>query len=261
MHMPLYVEGSLSNADYLLEAHQVVLANLSFCRKGRVLELGCGRGVLAVEMARRFDVPVTGIASTSKEIEDARRRAVDAEMSELCTFYVEDMNRLHEIGLEGVSAVVSVESDCYLSPLGRGMENIRRVLSDNGTWHTIRYGVTDFAIKIPECRRTITDLERGWRTAPWLSISEFRRQASRLFTVESRVDLSDRVLSCWSKFVPIDLDDSVGVLKRFMNASIAESLRWRDIPMVLRHRLGFWSFMRGLAAGWFVHEYYKLRAR
>ncbi len=56
----------------------------------RVLDIGCGFGGLALELARRFDVEVVGITLSREQVEEARRRAREEGLSDRVRFLFED---------------------------------------------------------------------------------------------------------------------------------------------------------------------------
>ncbi len=56
----------------------------------RVLDIGCGFGGLALDLARRFDVEVVGITLSREQVEEARRRAREEGLSDRVTFLFED---------------------------------------------------------------------------------------------------------------------------------------------------------------------------
>ncbi len=72
---------------HVLEA----LTRLGLPPGSRALDLGCGKGVLAVRMAEQFDFDVTGVDAFAPFVEDARRRAAGSGTGDHCRFRCEDL--------------------------------------------------------------------------------------------------------------------------------------------------------------------------
>ena len=56
----------------------------------KILDAGCGQGVVATEIAKRHDVEVVGITITPHEVTNATRRASKAGVSSKTSFFVQD---------------------------------------------------------------------------------------------------------------------------------------------------------------------------
>lgn len=68
-----------------------ILAKTPIPRDGRVLDLGCGKGAVALALAEKFGCSVQGIDGMPTFIEHAKRRAVDMGLSEICLFTEADV--------------------------------------------------------------------------------------------------------------------------------------------------------------------------
>ena len=260
MHMPTYVPGCKSRAECLDATTRIILEALEARPGDMVLDLGCGVGTLAVEVARMTGSSVCGLAATATEVRAAADRAKTEGVGNLCGFEVRDMNSVGSLTWPNLRAIITLETDCYLHPLAERIKDIRRILPRGGVWQNIRFGIRDEFRTSAKARRAIHYVEDAWRTGPIASRAEFRRHVRGEFEIEKTVDLSDRVVDFWRKFVPVPLDGGSRVRLRFMGASLAESQSFWDVRTVFRHRLAFWKMVLGMAAGWFVYEYYRLRA-
>ena len=60
-------------------------------RSTRILDLGCGKGAVAIELARELDFSVTGIDLYPPFIEDARSRAAEKRVEGNCRFILGDI--------------------------------------------------------------------------------------------------------------------------------------------------------------------------
>ncbi len=59
--------------------------------KSKVLDLGCGKGAAAVQLAARFGCNVLGIDASEPFLKDARTKASEHKVSHLCEFVQEDI--------------------------------------------------------------------------------------------------------------------------------------------------------------------------
>ncbi len=89
-HLPYLLQDlpSLSGAeDDVVE----MLKEVGFPRGGTVLDLGCGRGDIAIRAARAFDAEVTGVDAHPPFIEIARQAAEQAGLQRRCRFVAADL--------------------------------------------------------------------------------------------------------------------------------------------------------------------------
>ncbi|HPF44855.1 MAG TPA: class I SAM-dependent methyltransferase [Syntrophomonadaceae bacterium] len=70
----------------LIAFHQINTKNL------KVLDLGCGKGAVSIELAKAFGFTVKGIDLLPEFIEYARQKAEEMKVSSLCQFVPGDMN-------------------------------------------------------------------------------------------------------------------------------------------------------------------------
>jgi 2-polyprenyl-3-methyl-5-hydroxy-6-metoxy-1,4-benzoquinol methylase len=71
-----------------------ILKPLNLARnKTRVLDLGCGKGAVAVTLARNLGFRVLGIDGCREFIEDGRKKAAEFGVEALCDFKVEDIRQ------------------------------------------------------------------------------------------------------------------------------------------------------------------------
>ena len=82
----LWVLGS--SVDLILEA----IASLSLPRRDvSVLDLGCGKGGVSIQIALRFGFNIVGVDAMPEFLHDAREKANENKVSDLCTFIDEDI--------------------------------------------------------------------------------------------------------------------------------------------------------------------------
>jgi 2-polyprenyl-3-methyl-5-hydroxy-6-metoxy-1,4-benzoquinol methylase len=67
------------------------VGSLDLKDKATVLDLGCGKGAITVQLAAKYGYTVTGIDAMPEFLEDARRKAEAYHVSHLCNFMEQDI--------------------------------------------------------------------------------------------------------------------------------------------------------------------------
>jgi len=97
----------------------------------RVLDIGCGLGTPALELARDYGVTVTGINISTVQVAEATRRAAEAGLTEAVTFRHGDWNSL-DVPDGSFDAVVAMETLLYAEDLDAVLRGLLRVLRPGG---------------------------------------------------------------------------------------------------------------------------------
>ncbi len=95
-------EMSLEEAQQAKKRH--IAAKLLLRPGMRVLDIGCGWGGLALYLAERFDVEVTGLTLSTEQLELARERAVRRGLADRVRFELQDY-RLHRGSYDRIVSV------------------------------------------------------------------------------------------------------------------------------------------------------------
>lgn len=70
-----------------------VVGTLKFpSKKANVLDLGCGKGAVAINLAYKYGFNVTGIDAMKEFLDEAKLKATEHNVSHLCSFVNEDIN-------------------------------------------------------------------------------------------------------------------------------------------------------------------------
>lgn len=97
-------------------------------RKGdRVLDVGCGLGAPAVQLATEYGVQVTGVNISTRQVAEAHARAREAGLAGQVTFQVGDFGSL-DFPDGSFDAVVAMESLVYVGDLGHTLASLHRVM-------------------------------------------------------------------------------------------------------------------------------------
>lgn len=129
-HLPFLLQDlpSLSGAE-----HDVVevLKEIGFPKGGKVLDLGCGRGDIAIRVAQTFDAEVTGVDGHAPFVEIARRSAKEAGLAQRCSFIAADLREALANSAR-YDAVLMIAVGPLLGDSRETVKTLRSVVRDGG---------------------------------------------------------------------------------------------------------------------------------
>ena len=100
-------------------------------RETRVLDLGCGKGAISVEIAGKLGFTVLGIDLFAPFIDEAKKYAEKYRVAELCRFEVADMrDAVNEY--DGFDVVILASVADALGPLDEAIEALRKTVNTGG---------------------------------------------------------------------------------------------------------------------------------
>lgn len=125
-----FARPGMSLEDAQLAKKRHLIAKLDLKAGQRVLDIGCGWGGLALEIAQAADVDVTGITLSREQLEVARRRAENAGLARRVHFELIDYRELDAV----FDRVISVGMFEHVGPANYDtyFQKIRNLLSDDG---------------------------------------------------------------------------------------------------------------------------------
>ncbi|WP_069170228.1 SAM-dependent methyltransferase [Streptomyces griseus] len=119
----------------LIEAAQRLtrkVADSLWLREGdQVLDVGCGLGAPAIQLATEYGVRVTGVNISTRQVAEARARVRAAGLAGQVTFRVGDYGAL-DFPEGAFDAVVAMESLVYVDDLGRTLAGLYRAMRPGG---------------------------------------------------------------------------------------------------------------------------------
>jgi cyclopropane fatty-acyl-phospholipid synthase-like methyltransferase len=104
----------------------------------RVLDLGCGKGAVSIQLASAIGCSCLGIDAVKEFIAFANKKAVERKVSHLCTFEVGDIrlrvNTLHKFDIIILGAIGSVLGNTFdtISAIKRCLKHKGFILIDDG---------------------------------------------------------------------------------------------------------------------------------
>jgi len=113
------------------EAITSVLDDLNLIKSATVVDLGCGKGAVAVEIAQRLNLKVLGIDLFEPFIENCKKLAKRQDVSELCHFIHGDILKLPGKIAPCDIAIFAALGD-VLGPLDEAVSVIRQYVKPGG---------------------------------------------------------------------------------------------------------------------------------
>ena len=129
LHHGLWVDGDESRDEALGKMRELVMGKLGLREGEGVLDVGCGYGILAGEMARGFGVRVDGVCDSGRQVEWARRPEVTA--TDGCRFFEADWQGWEGAGVD-YDKVVCLESFSHSDRVEDFWGQVRRFLKPGG---------------------------------------------------------------------------------------------------------------------------------
>ena len=122
---------NMHSLDAAQEAKLDLVARKIGLKRGmRVLDIGCGWGGLALELARTFDVEVLGISLSKEQVSVANQRAEAAGLNDRVKFQLIDFRDVRG-SYDRVVSIAMFEA-VGVPNFGRYFRDIRRLLTDDG---------------------------------------------------------------------------------------------------------------------------------
>ncbi|CAO1624297.1 unnamed protein product [Sympodiomycopsis kandeliae] len=131
--------------------------------KMRVLDVGCGVGGPAREIARFADVEIVGINNNEYQVSRAEKYTKKAELDDTVTFQKGNfMDLVSQFGENSFDAVYAIEATCH-APTWEGVYGeIHKVLKPGGIFGVYEWCMTDiYDGSNPEHRRVAHGIEVG----------------------------------------------------------------------------------------------------
>ncbi|MYB34965.1 MAG: methyltransferase domain-containing protein [Gammaproteobacteria bacterium] len=137
----------------------------------RVLDLGCGLGGPAVELARLYGAHVTGLTNCEPHVSVATQYAQEQEVGDLVEFYYGDfMDIPFSDGTYDVA--INHGSLCHVHDKTAYLEGVYKTLKPGGRWQTLDGFLTGKPLS--ESQETGHQcLQQNWRTAPFTPLDDF----------------------------------------------------------------------------------------
>jgi len=193
-HFSRFNKGESFNAS--LARHEHYLALKMGLKSGmHVLDIGCGVGGPAREIARFSDVNVVGLNNNAFQVGRARKRVKDLGLQNQIQFVKGDfMSLAEQFGENSFDAVYAIEATCH-APTWEGVYGeIFKVLKPGGVFGLYEWCMTDdWNPSIPEHKALAHEIEYGNGIPEMRPLSKSRDALKAVgFKVEHEEDLAER---------------------------------------------------------------------
>ena len=113
--------------------HELICRKLGLDRPGgrRLLDVGCGWGSMAIHAARHHQVTVTGIALSRAQVDEAKRRVVDAGLDDKVEIRLQDYRDLRGEQFDAIASIGMFEH-VGSQRMARYFETLRGLLVPTG---------------------------------------------------------------------------------------------------------------------------------
>lgn len=105
--------------------------NIPITPQTKVIDLGCGKGAVAITLAKALNIQVKGIDLLPEFIEVAKNKAMEYQVTECCKFIVGDLNEVVETERGYDIAVFGAVGDVLGEPLVM-LEQLKKVIKPQG---------------------------------------------------------------------------------------------------------------------------------
>ncbi|EIN08360.1 delta-sterol C-methyltransferase [Punctularia strigosozonata HHB-11173 SS5] len=193
-HFSRFYKGEAFHAS--LARHEHYLAAQMTLRPGmKVLDVGCGVGGPAREIARFADVNIVGLNNNDFQIQRARKYTKNAGLEDQVTFVKGDFMKLSEqFGENYFDAVYAIEATVH-APTWEGVYGeIKKVLKPGGIFGVYEWCMTDsWDPSNPEHKELAHAIEFGNGIPQMRPIREARQALLNVgFEIEHEEDLAER---------------------------------------------------------------------
>lgn len=194
----------------------------------KVLDAGCGRGVVATHLARQYGLDITGIDIVDLALDKARKRQVREAVSDRTRFLKMDYTDL-AFEDESFDAVYTMETLSHAPDLNQALHELHRVLKPGGKAVFFEYTLAEESLFSSEEMEILEDVIEG---SAMFALPHFRHNkfdtilASAGFRQIQTTDISNAVgpsLARLRQFarVPYAVVNRLGWRQRFPNLMAA----------------------------------------
>lgn len=137
------VNDDISEFAAQRELHKLLATYLESGRHKKVLDAGCGRAVVACDLAQNFDVEIVGVDVTPYIVEKAKERVRKLALEGKVRIEKADYSNTG-FPDESFDAVYTVETLSHAVSLKKVLQEFHRILKPGGLGVFIEYEMTDF---------------------------------------------------------------------------------------------------------------------
>ncbi|ERG88146.1 MAG: methyltransferase domain protein [halophilic archaeon J07HX5] len=142
LHFGLYDEDHDDPGSAAINTMRVLSAAAKIAPSDRVLNIGCGAGEDSVWNAKARGASVIGVDIGERQLAAAQENAREHDVSDRTAFRVDDFHELATVDDDSVDVVWALEALCHSPQPQQVLEQVQRVLVDDG-----RVALADLYVK------------------------------------------------------------------------------------------------------------------
>lgn len=91
-YLPFFLQDLWELGSSPADMIHLVSKHMNLSKEMKILDLACGKGAVSIQMAKKFGCSVKGIDLIQEFILDAKDKALENNVEDLCDFSIEDIN-------------------------------------------------------------------------------------------------------------------------------------------------------------------------
>ena len=133
--------------------HDKIGEKLKLTKTNKVLDAGCGQGVVSTYLAEKFGCKIKGVTTVSFEVEKANTLARQLNVSDKVSYYLMDYSNM-KFDDNSFDRIYTIETLCHSTNVEKTLREFFRVLSKGGKIALFEYNIaedrkfTDYKIDI-----------------------------------------------------------------------------------------------------------------
>ena len=186
IHRKLWGEGVRSEHEALLHVNHLLAEWLSLEHDPkespkRILDIGCGVGGTALWLASKFNVDVTAITISPRQINEARERASSMKLRGTCTFHEADF---HTTTLGNTwDAAYAIEAFTHASSPEQFLSNTARHIRPGGCLFLVDDFLTDTKLgnlrEAQDRKEWVQRFQHGWHLSSLVTLTSVEDAAMK----------------------------------------------------------------------------------
>ena len=224
--------------------HDKIVEYLEPTSNDSILDIGCGQGFVAVDLAKRYNLNITGIDCTPYMIKNAQKYSQRENVSEKTTFLIQDYNNT-KFPNNYFDHIYAVETLCHSLNLQKTLNEIYRILKPGGKFLSLEYILDSSKLKNTKYEASFYDTLSRHTASPSLKHfekDEFTQMAKASgFELIKKINVTENCYPSIKRLtrlakIPYFVIKTLGIEEKFINTWIGANCQ----EVV---DLGYWGYM------------------
>jgi ubiquinone/menaquinone biosynthesis C-methylase UbiE len=224
--------------------HDQIVKYLKPSDTDKILDIGCGQGFVASDLAKRYNLNITGIDITPYMITRAQRYSKRAGVSEKTNFFTQDYNNT-TFPDNSFDYIYAVETLCHSTNLRDTLKELYRILKPGGKFVSLEYSLDPSKLKGTKYEDSFYQTLSKYTASPSLYLFEdnnFTKIAKDSgFELVEKIDVTENCFTSVKRLsqlarIPYFIIKKLHLEKTFINIWLGAN--WQTVV-----DLGYWGFM------------------